>query len=86
MEPFCTTSAYEFNQVVVEEVSLAFPVLTLCRADTWFNEVKLLLAIEGWGMRDKLFLPVFPFWKKVPENMLGLPENSFLEKASLISG
>jgi hypothetical protein len=27
-----------------------------------------------------------PFWKKVPENMFGLPENSFLENASLING
>lgn len=32
------------------------------------------------------FRPVCPFWKKVPENMLGLPENSFLLNASLITG
>ena len=29
--------------------------------------------------------PVLPFWKNVPENMLGLPLNSALDKASLIS-
>ena len=35
---------------------------------------------------SKINIPVFPFWKKVPENILGRPENSFFEKASLIKG
>ena len=29
--------------------------------------------------------PVLPFWKNVPENMLGLPLNSGFDMASLIS-
>ena len=33
-----------------------------------------------------LTLPVFPFWKNVPEKIFGLPESSFFAIASLISG
>ena len=33
-----------------------------------------------------LYIPLFPFWKNVPENMLCRPENSFLLNASFIKG
>ena len=55
----------------------------------WFWCLHCRLQKFRRGRRKiNLFLdsPVFPFWKKVPENMPGLPENSFILNASLIKG
>ena len=38
------------------------------------------------GSPSVVLTPSFPFWKNVPENIFGRPENSFLSKASLIKG
>ena len=54
----------------------------------WNERIGRLQKFRRGHRKIHLFLdsPVFPFWKKVPENMPGLPENSFILNASLIKG
>ena len=53
-------------------------------SDFWYH-IQAIFKILNFTKQWKKFLPVFPFWKNVPENMPGRPDSSFIAIASFIA-